>query len=55
MIINLTNQLTSQQGIQQTMTAVSLYECGIVVAYIPAVASTTIGPGWKSLLGVGRM
>lgn len=34
-----------------TVTTVSLYECGIMVAYTPAVAATT--PRFRSLLGVG--
>lgn len=36
-----------------TVTTVSLYEAGIIVAYIPAVITPTSGPGYKSLLGVG--
>jgi len=36
-----------------TVTTVSLYECGVVVAYIPAVVSNNASLGYKSLLGVG--
>lgn len=40
-------------GIQTTtaLTTVSLYECGVIVAYIPAVV--TASPRYRSLLGVG--
>ena len=37
-----------------TATTVSLYECGIIVAYIPAVVTATFSLGSKSLLGVGK-
>lgn len=37
-----------------TVTTVSLYECGINIAYIPGAAAPTTNVSWKSLLGVGQ-
>lgn len=36
-----------------TVTTVSLYEAGVVVAYIPVVVVSSISLGYKTLLGVG--